>query len=147
MTIKVLVDYFKINPAHFSGSFELNLHSEILKRVKGKCDEKNGYIMELLEINKILDNTIHNSSSDIILKVKFTVRNFKPYKGLISVGKVCAIYNDGILAKIDTQKVLIPASTYKNTDKGDVKIDDSINLKITNVRYADHSFSCLAEIV
>lgn len=147
MTVKVLTDKFKVLPMHFNSGFNSNLHEEISKRVTGKCDNETGYIVKLLEVNKILENCIHNSSSDIILTVQFTVENFKPIKGLIIDGIVCAVYTDGILATVQNQKVLIPASTYDSERVKDIKQNEKIKMKITNVRYEDHKFSCLAEIV
>ena len=121
-----------------------HLHVQVEKDISGECNNENGFITNVISIDRIVDNYIENSSSDIMVEVDITVSIFKPSAGMIVDGKVKAIYNDGILAELyDRQRVLIPSSTYHSCK---ATVGSTLAVKISAVRYSNHVFSCLGVI-
>jgi DNA-directed RNA polymerase subunit E'/Rpb7 len=157
MPNKTINRWIKINPKYL-GDLDEHIHKEVNLQMKDKCDEKTGRITDIVKILDVIDNKIKNSSSELVFLVRFTVDVFKPEVDMVVDVTIRAIYRDGILVDIqDVQQILIPSSTYSkeyilenSTLVNDVKvitIGDKIQARITAVRYDDHKFSCLGEIV
>jgi DNA-directed RNA polymerase subunit E'/Rpb7 len=159
MPVHEITRDIRVHPKNLSHNLNGHLLDEITKQLLNECTLKNGHVIKILEITKILDNKIENSSSDIVVTVVFLIEIFKPVVDATETGEIIAIYADGLLVNINNvQKVLIPASTY--TDKfnmeknilvsitGDetLKPGDILNVKIKAIRYNDHKFSCIGEL-
>jgi DNA-directed RNA polymerase subunit E'/Rpb7 len=133
-----------LQPQFIGSNIYEHLKVQVEKDICEECNNENGFITNVISIDKIVDNYIENSSSDIMVEVDTTVSIFKPTAGMIVNGKVKAIYNDGILAEIyERQRVLIPSSTYQSCK---ATIGSTLSLRISAVRYNNHVFSCLAVI-
>jgi DNA-directed RNA polymerase subunit E'/Rpb7 len=145
MIVKELIRDIRIHPS-FIGSERLHIHilSELIKQTKDECTKDIGHIVRVLEVKDILDNMIENSSSDIVLKVSFLAEVFKPVIGDIHEGTVIIVFNDGALVNVnDIQKVLVPTAKIKE----EVEASQTVNVKLTAIRYNDHVFSCIGETV
>ena len=141
--IRELIRDIRIHPS-FLGKDKMRKHlfDELIKQTKGECTEEIGYIIRVLEIKNIIDNTIENSSSDIVITVSFLVEVFKPVIGDVHDGVVIASFSDGALVNIQgVQKIMIPATKLK----APLKTGAPQSVKITAIRYNDHVFSCIGE--
>lgn len=160
MPVDVIRKDIILKPEYFTKDYKDHILDNICNELTGQCDMEKGYIVKTLELNKIIDNTIGNSSSEVVVNTEISVEIFKPKKGMKCNAVVNCIYNDGILATIkDIQNILIPPSSYskkyafehgKLRDLTEpnmfVKKDSKITVRITAVRYNDHSFSCIGEL-
>jgi DNA-directed RNA polymerase subunit E'/Rpb7 len=157
MTIKTVRRWIRINPYYICSSLYDHIFIEIEKQMKNQCDETNGHVIEIINVIKIIDNQIQNSSSDVVVFVEFDIDVFKPVAEMVVDTVICAIYADGILVESHgIQKILIPASTYAVTHTFDdnkltrdnkiISQGDNLSVLINAVRYDDHKFSCLGVI-
>jgi len=159
MTLKTMIEEVTVPPSLLTTDYKQNILSILNKQVSGKCTNETGYIIKAHDVNKILDNKIGNSSSDIIVSVEFSIEVFKPCVNNKCECTIESIFDDGIFADImGIQKILIPNSTYKNTlvfEHGKLRTPDGksslengseITVRIKAVRYNDHSFSCIGEL-
>lgn len=133
-----------LKPEFIGSNITEHLKNQVEKDVSLECNNENGYIVQIIKIDRIIDNYIENSSSDIMVVIDITVSIFRPIPGMIVIGKVKAIYNDGILAEMyERQRVLIPSSTYSSCN---TKVGSNLEIQISAVRYNNHVFSCLGLI-
>jgi DNA-directed RNA polymerase subunit E'/Rpb7 len=157
MDTKTITRWIKINPQYIGKGLDSHVYEEIEKQMKNECDEESGHVIRVLSVSDIIDNRIQNSSSEMVVLVKFEIEIFKPCTDMVVDSIIKAIYPDGILVQArDIQKILIPVLSYKDkyvlenniligTD-ATISTGDTINVLITAVRYDDHCFSCLGVI-
>lgn len=146
----------RVKPEHLGPNLVSNIRTQLESEVVNQCTEDTGYILKIIEIVKVIDNFVENSSSDIVVEILFSFIAFKPLVGDVIDTTVCAVYKDGILVNAhDCQKILVPSSTY--IDHIDVKgnvvwngeevVQGSLlKVRVTAVRYNDHKFSCIGVI-
>ena len=157
METKTIEAWIKINPKYIGSGLDSHVREEIKKQMKNECDEKTGHVIRILEVSKILDNRIQNSSSEMVILVNFTIEVFRPSPDMVIDSVVIAIYPDGVLVEAyDVQKILIPESSYKDNysfrdnmltrDNTTISKGDNLKVRLTAVRYDDHCFSCLGVI-
>ena len=143
MIVRELIRDIRIHPS-FIGRETLRKHllSELIKQTDKECTEGIGHIVRILEVKDIIDNTIENSSSDIVVTVSFLAEIFKPVINEVYDGTVIMVFADGALINLyDIQKVMIPTKKIK----GVIKTGDEVGVRITAIRYNDHVFSCIGE--
>jgi DNA-directed RNA polymerase subunit E'/Rpb7 len=157
MDTKTITRWIKINPRYIGVGLSEHVRDEIVKQMSNECDEHTGHVIRVIKVYDIIDNQIQNSSSEMVVLVKFDIEIFKPVSGLKVPSVIKAIYQDGILVEShDIQKILIPASTYRDSyvfednmlTHGEKTLSkgDNLGVNITAVRYDDHCFSCLGVI-
>lgn len=158
MSILTISKWIKIDPQYTDSRLNTHIRTELDKQMKNECNEDMGHVLNVVDVIELVDNEIQNSSSELVVLVKFTVEIFKPTPDMIIESIICAIYPDGILVEAhDIQKILIPTSTYTNKytlvnnmlvyEDTPLGSGDKIQVRITAVRYDDHKFSCLGVIV
>ena len=136
----------RVKPEYLGPDLLSNIRTQLENEIVNQCTEETGYILKIIDVDKIIDNYIENSSSDITMEIMFSFVSFKPIVGDVINTTVCAVYKDGILVNAhDCQNILVPSSTY--TDQN-VTWDPGSELKVrvTAVRYNDHKFSCIGVI-
>lgn len=157
MDMKTITRWIKINPRYIGDGLPDHVRDEIVKQMSNECDEHTGHVIRVVKVYDIIDNQIQNSSSEMVVLVKFDIEIFKPADGLKVPSVIKAIYPDGILVEAyDIQKILIPVSSYRDfyvfqdnlLTHGDTTLSkgDNLDVNITAVRYDDHCFSCLGVI-
>jgi DNA-directed RNA polymerase subunit E'/Rpb7 len=158
MTVIQLTRVVRVLPQYLTSSLNKTILEETRKQLEGNCSESIGHIIKILEVKEIIDNKIENSSSDIVFTVEILVDIFKPEVNMVETGKVIAIYKDGVLIELrGIQKVLVPANSYKDyyvmknstflehIEGTEIRVGDTIDVKIQAIMYGDHSFSCIGE--
>jgi DNA-directed RNA polymerase subunit E'/Rpb7 len=128
---------------------------EILrKKTMNECTEKDGYVISLGKIKKIVDAVVTSANTDIIFTVVFEAVTLKPKVGDVLEGNVCMIFDKGIFISIKNKmKVLIPENClegYKYNpekatfikDKKSVSNGDILKVKVSGVKYSKKNFNC-----
>jgi len=160
MVVKTIDKWVNIKPSMLGDNFLENLQKHLESIMLNICNEKYGHILKVIQIHKVKDNYIANSSSDIMVYVTCSLDMFNPAdaKGETINSKVCAIYESGILVDVyNIQKILIPLSSYSDKylfDNGvlvgksnKIHVGDTLDIKITATKYDNHKFSCIGVIV
>jgi len=141
-----------------------NIREWILKKAsethKNRTVKDIGYIIDICSLEKIETLMIHKNTNEVIVKGTYEADIFYPEKGKIVEGcKVYMIFVHGIFIKYYTMDILIPAkylddytfnedttSFIHKKNKTIISPGSSINIEITDIRYSEHEFSCLAKI-
>ena len=143
---RTMTKQIRVKPEYLGPNLLSNIRTQLENDVVDQCTEETGYILKIIDVDKVIENSIENSSSDIIMEIMFSFVAFKPVVGDVINTTVRAVYKDGILVNAyDCQNILVPSSTY--TDQN-VTWDPGSELKVrvTAVRYNDHKFSCIGVI-
>ncbi len=147
-----------IEAQYLDSNIMSHIFSKIVDSTKNECTKANGHIIRVKKIERILENKIANSNSDIVFTVQFKADTLLPKDGMEVVGTVCMVYKDGIFIDIEgKQKMLIPSSSLISSSYDDIlnsfeheggviKLGDTVKAKITATRYDKHSFSCFGSI-
>ena len=131
-----------------------SLSEQLSEKFTGTCSKQHGYILNVVKINKIISNTISNTSGNAVFNVEYTCNALKPEIGKIIDFKVMMMFNHGIFASVDKLKVLIPQKEligyrFNDADKTyskhckNISKDDNIKVKITNIKYMKKEYSCI----
>jgi len=144
---RMMTRKIRVKPEYLGPNLLINIRTQLESEIVNQCTEENGYILKIIHIDKIIDNSIENSSSDIIMEILFSFVAFKPLVGDVIDTTVCAVYKDGILVNAhDCQKILVPSSTYADQNAVTWDAGSELKVKVTAVRYNDHKFSCIGVI-
>jgi len=121
---------------------------------KKQCSNKEGYILKVQKIHRILDNKV-SINGDTIFKVEFEADVLKPQKDKIYKGIVCMIFEYGMLVEIKSiMKVLIPMekldgftlsdnNSSLTKEKIEITKGNEVNIEIYDFKYSKHNFNCL----
>jgi len=137
--------WVKIHPSWLGTDLKTNIKKSMDKTLKGTCEKDIGYFVEILSVVSLNDSRIENSSSDISINVTFKVSVFKPVIGKVISVKILYLYNEGILISYDNfLKLIIPCDTYNEHNH---KEQDVVQVEITDIKYDDKQFKCIARLV
>lgn len=135
------------------------LFQSIQKKYENTCSENNGYIINIVKLNNIIDSKL---SEDV--QLHFTcncnVNILKPsVKDQIKF-KVTMMFIHGIFCQLNNLKVLIPHDQLKKftfdsknkiyiseDKKTEIKINDEIIVEIIDIRYKKKNFNCIGKII
>lgn len=136
------------------------IYDNVKNKIQNTCKKDTGYITEIVSIDDIISNKISSINSDIIFKVKVTLKMLKPEKEKIYKGNVCMIFQKGIFIDIDNVfKVLITCnflenytfnnftnSYINNETKEEINLGDNISVKLLGIKYSKNMFNCFGII-
>lgn len=132
------------------------LEYKIKEKYEKSCDKDYGFILKIENIKDNYTNIINSlGNGEILYKICFICLVLKPIKGLTLTGKISMIFRHGIFANVDKIKVLIPVSKLNNwefkndafeKDQKILKVDDIIQIVISDVRYEKKIFSCIGSL-
>jgi DNA-directed RNA polymerase subunit E'/Rpb7 len=159
MEIISIENRITLNPSCLDRNLRKNILKKLQKNLENECTKDYGFILKVNKINKILDNSISNASSEIIFNVLFEVCVLKPEINKVFEGEVCMIYPGGIFFSVlDKLKVLVHSTSikeykldtktniFKNNEKS-IKKGDILKIKIVGTKYTKKNFSTFGEIV
>lgn len=139
-----------------------DINNIILTKTKDKytktCSEKNGYILEIMKLNKILFSGINDCNSNLFFKIECQTKMLLPKIGKKINCKIDMIFQHGIFSGFKNLKVLVPIS---NLDKWNfdvsnnsfkkgtqqLKVNNLINVEITEIRYENCKYSCIGKLL
>ena len=110
----------ELTPDKLDSNIYQSLSEELSNKFTGTCSKENGYIVSIVKINKIISNTISNTSGNAVFNLEYICNSLKPAIEKIINFKVIMISNHGIIAMINEMKVFIPKKDLK-----DYKFNDS----------------------
>jgi len=147
--------YIEIEPKYMTSS----IHETILKKIQNKyvntCSEKNGYVLDITEYNRILFSGINDCNGNLFFKVECKTNMLLPTIGKKIDCNVDMIFQHGIFAGFKNLKVLVPAGTLSrwkyDTDKfkkgkQTISVGDNISVEITEIRYENCKYSCIGKL-
>lgn len=125
------------------------------------CTEKNGYIVDICDIDwETMTNKISRISGNCLFSVSYTVENLKPEYGHVYNALVNKMYPDGIFLEYNNITIVIPRDnlsewTYENNifikkDQANIvqiSIGDWLSVHIDASRYEDGGYQCIASII
>jgi DNA-directed RNA polymerase subunit E'/Rpb7 len=150
-----------VEPELLTKDLENNLFEKIKTLYKNNCSQEYGYILDIIKIERILDNYISSADSQLLIKLIFQAETLLPQIGNIYEGKVSMLReNAGIFVDIANKfKILISKDQLKKykfdnnemcfvyKDKK-IQYADNIRVKILRLRYdADKKYSILGELI
>ena len=135
-----------------------NYESKLLINSKEKLNNttvKEGYILDILSIKKIFGNKIKNQS--VVFDTELLTLCIKLEKNVKIKAKVTMIFSHGIFADLHSIKLFVPEKDLKkfkyNSEKecfsyGDrfISKDDEIGLVITDLKFENGNYKCIAKL-
>lgn len=152
----IVTDIIRLNASELRPNINDIIFRKLKEHYIGTCTYKYGYIIDVLKITKIIDNTISNINADVIINLEFEVNTILPKIGLELKGTICMVCPEGIFVSIiDKFNILIPKSRLDNfqyVNNQFIKDDNylfsgkQIDIKIDVLKYENNNFSCIGSI-
>ena len=150
--------YVEIHPMYMTSNIMEEINKNVRKKYIDTCSEKNGYILDVLSCDNIIHSGINDCSNNLFFKVKCKVQTLLPKIGKKITCSIDMIFQHGIFAGFKNLKVLIPINTLKNWNhdhtknifqkgKKNLKVKDSIDIEITEIRYENCKYSCIGKLI
>ena len=126
--------------------------------MENNCNKEYGYILEVIDLVKIIDNIIDNTNSFPVFTVTCKIECLKPKIGDIYDGNVCMVFENGIFVDIKNKiKTLIPTIHLKdfeyNSDEKSFKndnitidINSEVKIELTSIKYEKKQFICIGKL-
>jgi DNA-directed RNA polymerase subunit E'/Rpb7 len=119
----------------------LNKLENIIKN--GECSYDNGYILEIKRIIDYGNNYISNATNMIVFTVVFEAITLNPKIGSVMEGKVVSVHSSGIFVEIKEKIKVLISEGNMNGMLENIKKNDMIKLKISDIRYQNKKISCI----
>ena len=105
---KTVTRKLQVEPSVLDGQVDKNVGDIVRKKYVNYCSKTDGYILDVLDV-KIMDCDISPTNSSVQCNVAFTAICMKPRPGDTNVGKICLIFEMGVLLELHgVMKVLVP---------------------------------------
>jgi DNA-directed RNA polymerase subunit E'/Rpb7 len=150
-----------IQPSYINSNIMKNVFSMLQNKYEKTCDEDDGLILSIDEIQKV-NNMISKDSSYIIFEITFTATVIKPEKGVkFSVKPSYILSSKGIFSKMyDNINIFVPESnikdikdwiyendSYKNKKNGKVIDKNSeIQVIINDIKFNSTKYNCVCSL-
>lgn len=149
-----------LKPEYLHKNIETYILQQAISTYKHTTLKDIGYIIDIHSLEKITDMSIHTYEHDIIIRATYNADIFLPTENKIINGcDVHMIFVHGIFIKYHNIDILIPAkhlheytfdentqSFINKHNKHTISLTSKINIKLTDIRYSENEFSCLADI-
>jgi hypothetical protein len=133
---KTVTRRLQLEPSVLDGQVDKNVGDIVRKKYVNYCSKTDGYILDVLDV-KIMDCDISPTNSSVQCNVAFTAICMKPRPGDTNVGKICLIFEMGVLLELHgVMKVLVPRD-----DKGGFEVGG----KHTPFNYLDGRYETPAQ--
>lgn len=151
-----------IQPMYIDSNIMKNVFSMLKNKYEKTCDEEDGMILSIDEINKV-ENMISKDSCYVIFQITFSATVIKPEKGMKLIMTPSTILSSkGIFGKIyDNINVFVPEinfkdlkdwkfsnDSYTNTKNGRVINKESqVEVVITDIKFNSTKYNCVCSII
>jgi DNA-directed RNA polymerase subunit E'/Rpb7 len=155
-----------LEPSQLDHSFSDHLLKKIKKEWEGKCDRRYGMIVEIVKIGRVVRQCVMEIIPNVIFMVEAIIRTYSPKVGDVMQVSVDKILSHGLFAHpFPKIRVFIPLMYHpqyrysKDFTSGfldliqksselpnRIKITDSINILLKEIRFEKDGYSCLAQI-
>jgi len=131
---------------------------EKLEEKVGSCTKERGYITAIVyPLSKIHHNLVSRQTGNVIVNVSYEIETVKPCIGMICTALVNIVHKEGLFARMDYVDIIVPATTFDEhlwtckenqfvNDDCTIEVGSWIKVQITNVRYTNSNFQCIAKI-
>ena len=144
--------------------YDSNIEKHILNKLKstmeGTCTLKYGYILQVLKLINIYNNSVVTSNPNTLFFVKYNASILKPKEGLELSGRICMVFPNGILADVENKvNIFIPITnmkdyTFNDTEKKFVCEGNSVSYEegmiidiiITSIKYEKKNYIIIGKI-
>lgn len=147
-----------IHPTELHSELHSLLVQKIRQRmVQGECTRDHGYLIEVRDLDRILDNKVSYDGT-VLVRCVFDVTYFKPEVGMEMKENVIDIFEQGIFCNIKNRiRTLIPRVSlvgYTYTKDGYtapgglvIRQGTQIQIRIMQTRYLNGNYSCIAHLI
>jgi len=142
---------------HLGPNIMQNILTTARELLEGKCNETDGYVLEVLKIHRVLDNFISNVNGDCVFHAEFCARTFLPRVGMTCDAAVYLIVPSGVVVLLENiQKMLImPTALNGYAIEHDrlvrgaelLKKGDRVQVQIDGVKFNKNSFSVFGKMI
>lgn len=158
MSVSILHRQICLEPKYLDQHLIQHLLETIKTSYIGTCTRQDGYIIDILRLVEITNNTISNANSEIIFSVRFEAKLLKPQIGDQFKEQILMVSEDGIFVEINKDlAVLIPASRlseYTFDEETDSFVSSSntlsegkeVEIELEGIEYSNNTFSCWAKL-
>lgn len=160
MEMRQITTAVVIDPANFCQQRFLDFILQHLKDERERtCSREDGYIDHIRQIVDIHNHPLLDSG-ECVVSVTFEAECFKPDIGRHITTKVEMVFPHGIFSSLYVLRFLIPWKTledeyvyvdgvgYRHRTNGkEIRVGDLTTIEITNQKYDDGHFSCIAKLV
>jgi len=135
------------------------LLEKVKKKFEGHAFDNHGIIYKVHKINNILKNSISEVGTFILFLLEIEIERYLPQHDNELELKIKKICSYGIFFLEDKIRILIPSSCvnsyslereenyfYLKKDEKIIKENDTITLKLTEIRFEKDGFSCLGTL-
>ena len=172
MPVTTIKRIFRMSPECLS-DIDKKVDAHATEKIIGSCNADNGYITDIEDVHI---DSIDICEATSMLKVNVSIESHcvKPKKGNMYSGRVCLIFDMGILLNVaEVLKVLIPipdnAITVNNQDRSvvysnaeetltsiddikpsiEIQKNDIVRVEISGIQYnySTHAYNCFGNIV
>jgi DNA-directed RNA polymerase subunit E'/Rpb7 len=128
-----------INPEYLGMDLLTHVKEKFIQDTLNECSLEYGHVIQIVNVEQIIDNSIENSNSDVLVEAEICIDFFKPIVGMILDTIVHSIYTDGVIVyAYNKQKILILTTNNKI-----ISIGSNYMVQLTAVKYMNHSFNCI----
>ena len=161
---KTLEAMVNLEPKYLTTNHKTRILEKLKEAKEGSCSKNDGYVIEVLDLVKIVNQGINMSNSVSIFKVKYRAEVIKPEPDCVMTGNVCLASDQGLLVLVsDCFKVFIPEEGVENYTYDDtrslyekkkcdgpefIEFDTEVEVRITSIRFMcdKRQFSCIGAI-
>lgn len=158
MEKKSIILNIEIEPIYLVRDIKTYIFEKIKEKYINSCNEKNGYIVDIISVDDIISNTISQINNNVIFSVLCSVVVLKPEKDKNIDCTVNMIFNHGLFVSNHKLKLLIPTSNIKNytynsktnqfeSNNNFIKLNDKLLVKITDIKYSNKQYSCIGDFI
>ena len=148
-------------PEHMDRSWKTHLHDAVERSFVGKCTAEHGYILKVLGIHKIVDQSITRIDGNIRFNLLIIVRILLPKVGDEINATIEMILPHGIFCFHKMMRMMLPISRCKPfflrqdfsnlhlhdpTTGRTIRKNDTIKVTVADVRFENHLYSCIVDL-
>ena len=149
-------------PDKMSREWRQHLNEGVSKHLLGKCSRDHGYILDIVKINKILDQQIMRLDGNVRFQVEVEALSLLPKVGDTTEAVVEMIFPHGIFCCFKKLRMMLPLtkcngyhlrqdfsmiSLVHPTTKHVIRKGDTIHVVIEDVRFENDLYSCIVSLM
>lgn len=158
---KLITTTIFLQPHHMGSSWRAHLEKAINDDMIGKCTVDHGYIIKVLNIHKILDQSITRVDGNIRFQLQLLAQILLPKIGEEFEATIELIFPHGVFCVHKMLRMIIPITRchpfvirqdFSNLHLHDpssgriLRKDDPIRVVISDIRFENNFYSCIADL-
>lgn len=151
-----------VSPDLMGKQWKAKLFEKMSQDITGKCTQENGYILALLRLDKVVDQTIMRTGGKVRFTVDMEASVLKPNVGEELEAEIDMITPHGLFCRHKMLRMLLPLSNcpdfilrqdfsstnlYNPHQNKSFRKGDTIHVKVENVRFENDLYTCIVSLV